>query len=51
MASTKDSKKHTVKDVEAKASSHREATTNTQPNSESEIMKQLLPAPVAMQQT
>lgn len=51
MARVKGSKNHAVKDAEAKASSHREAITNTQPDNESEILKQLLPAQVAMEQT
>lgn len=38
-------------DVEAKASSCIKAASNSQPNKQNEILEQLMPALVAMQQT
>lgn len=50
MARPNDNKNHAVWDAEAEASSHSEATSNTQPNIPSEISEQLLPTLVPMQQ-
>lgn len=48
---TKGSKNRAMNDAEAEASNHKEATSNTQSNNRNELLKQLLPTLVVMQQT
>lgn len=48
MASLKGSNNRVIEDDEPEASSHGEATSNFQPNSQNEILEQLIPTLVAM---
>lgn len=50
MPSLKGSKNHLIEGAKIEASSHKEATPNSQLNNQCEILEQLLPSSVTVQQ-